>query len=93
MVQVLLLHADQLQFVHGKIQSFGAFAAVLFSQQIVAHVLLPGAVAWYKPRTRTVHQLAEFFGYCFAVADDLYVAQLIIGFGTPPDDPGRLAQA
>lgn len=91
-VQVLLLHADQLQFVHGKIQSFGAFTAVLFSQQIIAHILLPGTIFWDKSRTRLVHQLTEFFGHCFVVAYDLYAAELVVGLGAPADDPGRLPE-
>lgn len=92
-LQVLLLHADELQLVHGEVHSLGALAAVLFPPQVVGHVLHPGAPGGHEAGARAVHQLAEPLGDGLRVADDLHVVQLVVGLGAPADDPGGLAQA
>lgn len=92
-LQVLLLHPDQLQLVHGEVHGLGALAAVLFPPQVVGHVPYPGAPGGHETRACAVHQLAEPLGDSLRVADDLHVVQLVVGLGAPADDPGGLAQA
>ena len=58
-LQVLLLHADQLQLVHGKVHGPGALAAALLPPQVVGHVLHPGTPGGHEARARAVDQLAE----------------------------------
>lgn len=90
---VLLLHPDELQLMHGEVDSFGALTAVLFPPQVVGHILHPGTPREDEAGARAVHQLAELLGYCLRVAYDLHIVQLVVGLGAPTDDPGGLAQA
>ncbi|KAG8510373.1 hypothetical protein J0S82_017900, partial [Galemys pyrenaicus] len=92
-LEVLFLHADQLQFVHGEIHGLGALTAILLPPQVIGHILLPGAPRRDEARARVVHQLAESLGHSFCVADDLDIVQLVVSFGAPTNDPGGLAQA
>lgn len=92
-LQVLLLHPDELQLVHGEVHGLGALTAVLFPPQVVGHVLHPGAPSGHEARARAVHQLAEPLGDSLCVADNLHAVQLVVGLGAPADDPGGLAQA
>lgn len=92
-LQVLLLHAEELQLVHGEVHGPGALAAVLLLQQVVGHVLHPGPSGGDEAGARAVHQLAEPLGHRLRVGDDLHAVQLVVGLRAPADDPGGLAQA
>lgn len=92
-LQVLLLHTDELQLMHGKVHSLCAFTAVLLPPQVVRHILNPGASHGDESWACAVHQLAEPLSHCLRVADDLDIVQLVVGFRAPTDDPGGLAQA
>lgn len=93
MLQVLLLHAEELQLVHGEVHGPGALTAVLLPPQVIGHILHPGTPGGEEAGARAVHQLAELLGDGLRVADDLDVVQLVVGFRAPADDPGGLAQA
>lgn len=92
-LQVLLLHADELQLVHGEVHGLRALTTVLRPPQVIGHVLQPGAPSGHEPRARAVHPLAQPLGHGLRVADHLHVVQLVVGLRAPADDPGGLAQA
>lgn len=92
-LEVLLLHTDELQLVHGEVHGLGALAAIFFPPQVIGHVLHPGAPSRHEARARAVHQLAEPLSDSLCVADDLHVVQLVVSLSAPADDPGGLAQA
>ena len=91
--QVLLLHAHQLQLVHGEVHGPGALAPALLPPQVVGHVLHPGAPGRHKAGARAVDQLPQLLGHRFGVAHDLHAVQLVVSLGATADDPGGLAQA
>lgn len=93
MLQVLLLHPEELQLMHGEVHGPGALTAILLPPQIIGHVLYPGDPGGDKAGACVVHQLAEPLGNCLCVADDLDIVQLVVSFCAPTDDPGGLAQA
>jgi hypothetical protein len=90
---ILLLHADELQLMHGKVHGSGAFVAILFPPQVIGHVLHPGATQGQEAWARVVHQPAELLCNHLCVADDLDTVQLVVSFSAPTDDPGCLAEA
>lgn len=92
-LQVLLLHPDELQLMHGEVHRPGTLTAILLPPQVVGHIPHPGASRGDKAGARVVHQLAEPLSHRLRVADDLDVVQLVVGLGAPADDPGSLAQA
>lgn len=92
-LQVLLLHPEQLQLMHCKVHGPGALTAIFLLQKVVGHILHPGTSSRDEARARAVHQLAESFSNHLCVADDLHTVQLVVSFCAPTDDPGGLAQA
>ena len=90
-VQVLLLHAQQLQLMHGEVQLPGAVVAALLAPQLVGDAGLPGAL--HGPSAAAVEPLAELFGHGGRVTDHLNAVQVVLGLRATADDPGGLAQA
>lgn len=91
-VGILLLHTDELQLVHGKVHSLGALVVTLLLPQVIGYVLYPGTTRSQEAWASSVHQSAELFSDCLCVADDLDAVKLVVSFGAPTDDPGRLAK-
>lgn len=92
-MRILLLHPQQLQLVHGKVQLPGAVAAALLAPQLIADVGLPGALALHGPSAAAVEPLAELLGHGGRVTHHLGTVELIVGLGAAADDPGGLAKA
>lgn len=90
-MQVLLLHPEQLQLVHGKVKLPGAVVASPLAPQLVDHVGLPGALR--RPPAAVVEPLAELFGHGGCVTNHLDTVVVVLCLRTPADDPGGLAQA
>lgn len=63
MMQVLLLHPQQLQLVHGEVQASGAVAvaAALVAPQLVTHVRQPGPELARGASAAAVQPLTELF--------------------------------
>ncbi|TNN88466.1 hypothetical protein EYF80_001248 [Liparis tanakae] len=88
-MQVLLLHPQQLQLVHGKVQLPGTVVAGLLAPQLVDRAGLPGAL--HGAFAAAVEPLAELLGHGVRVADHLDAVQVVLGLGAAADDPGGLA--
>lgn len=88
-MQVLLLHAEQLQLVHRKVKLPGAVVASLLAPQLVDHVGIPGAL--HGPSAAVVEPLAELFGHGGRVTHHLDPVQVVFCLRAAADDPGRLA--
>lgn len=89
-LQMLLLHPQQLQLVHGKVELPGAVQGVLLAPQPVDAVRLPGPR--HSPSAAAVEPLAELFGHGSSVADDLNAVKVVLCLRAATDDPGGLAQ-
>lgn len=90
-MQILLLHPEQLQLVHGKVELLGAVEAAALLPQLVDQVGLPGAP--HGPPAALVEAQAELLGHGGRVAHHLDVVEVVLGLGAAADDPGRLAEA
>lgn len=90
-MQVLLLHPQQLQLVHGEVELLGAVEAGLLAPQLVDHIGLPGAR--HGASAAAVEPLAELFGHAGGVTDHLDAVEVVLRLGAAADDPGRLAEA
>lgn len=54
-LEVLLLHMDELKLMHGEAHGRVALMAVLFLLQVVGHVLNPGAPSGQEAQAHAVH--------------------------------------
>lgn len=89
-VQVLLLHPQQLQLVHGEVELSGAVVASLFVPQLVDPAMLPGAPR--SPCAAVVEPLAQLFGLGGCVKHGLDPVELVLRLCAAPDYQGGLAQ-
>lgn len=90
-MQVLLLHPEQLQLVHGKVKLPGAVEAAALLPQLVGQVGLPGAP--HGPPAALVEAQAELLGHGGRVTHHLDVVEVVLGLRATADDPGGLAEA
>lgn len=90
-MQVLLLHPEQLQLVHRKVEFLGTVEAAALLPQLVDPVGLPGVP--HGPLAALVEAQAELLGHGGRVTHHLDVVEVVLGLGATADDPGRLAEA
>lgn len=87
-MQVLLLHPQQLQFMHGKVKLPGTVEAAALLPQLVDQVGFPDG-----PLAALVEAQVELLGHGGRVTHQLDVVQVVLGLCATADDPGRLTEA